>query len=450
MATETTCPEGSTPDLEEVINRYENLIAENPHNPEYHKELGNAFHRTGQYDLALEEYRTALHIDNKYYPAQYNMGNTYFVTDSFHQAIIAWQKAFIMNRQLEHSIYNIAFTYYKLGTLEEDQERRRKLLDDAVLEFKTAIAMRPENTDTHLHLGLTWFELDRYEDAIHEYKEVIRIDPNDLYAHYNLGNVYYELGQEDTDYFEMALSEYQLSIQTNPEDLKSKNNIADCLLRLGKAQEALSEIDRVIEENTDYIPARCTRGEILASMNKHEDAIQEFDKVIQLNPEENALLHRYASQKLIEQYQFLILRHPLKYHIHYDLGRAYRDLGVAYQDRTYFLKARDEFRKAIDKDGTKLPYHLELGETFLRLNNTDSALLEMERCLAIDPSSIAARTLLSEIFLLSGERERACQELAQIRRLLTSSQNRAAGPSDVSEGGHGHPQHGPSKRKTAD
>jgi len=31
----------------------------------------------------------------------------------------------------------------KLGTLEPDPERRRRLLDDAVLEFTNAIQMRP-------------------------------------------------------------------------------------------------------------------------------------------------------------------------------------------------------------------------------------------------------------------------------------------------------------------
>lgn len=412
-------------DWEAVIDKYENLIAENPHNPEYHKELGNAFHRSGQYDLALEEYRTALHIDNNYFPAQYNMGNTYFVIEEYHQAIIAWQKAYIMNAQLEHAIYNIAFTYYKLGTMEDDSEKRRKLLDDAVLEFKKAIRMRPDNTDTHLHLGLTWFELDKFEDAVKEYEEVLRLDPDDIYAHYNLGNVFYELGAETPKLLDRALAEYKKSIQKNPDDLKSHNNIADCLLRMGRAEEARTVIEGVLADNPDYIPAHCTQGEILAALNLRWDAIRNYKRIIELDPAEHTLLHRYASKKLIDEYEYLILRHPTNYRIHFELGHAYKDLGIAYGDRTYFTKARDQFKKAIEKDGSKIEYHLELGETFLHLGNADAALFEMERCLQIDPESIGAHCALGEIYLQAGDRDLAGKQFTAIKRILAARQRAA-------------------------
>jgi tetratricopeptide (TPR) repeat protein len=351
--------------------------------------------------------------------------NTYFVTEEYHQAIIAWQKAYIMNAELEHAIYNIAFTYYKLGTMEDEPEKRRKLLDDAVLEFRKAIEMRPDNTDTHLHLGLTWFELDRYPDAVKEYQEVLRLDPKDAYAHYNLGNVYYELGGEDTRFLQMALDEYQASIRRNPEDLKSHNNIADCLLRMGRANDALTVIEGVLNDNPDYVPAHCTRGEILAALEKRWDAIREFQKILELDPSEHDLLHRYAARKLIEQYEYQLSKQTTNYRIHYELGRAYKDLGVAYADREYFLRARDQFKKAIEKDGSKLEYHIELGETFLNLNNADAALFEMERCLQIDPESIAAHCALGEIYIQAGDRELANKQFVGIRRILAVKQRLA-------------------------
>src|SRR5579859_6386328 len=81
----TCMDDKSAINLEEVIEKYQNLIAEHPHTPEYHKELGNAFHRSGAFDLALEEFRTCLHIDPNYFPAQYNMGNCYFAMNKYHQ-----------------------------------------------------------------------------------------------------------------------------------------------------------------------------------------------------------------------------------------------------------------------------------------------------------------------------------------------------------------------------
>src|SRR5207249_1759391 len=137
-------------------------------------------------------------------------------------------------------------------------------------------------------------------------------------------------------FLDIALNEYKRSMQKNPDDLRSHNNIADCLLRMGRAEEALTVIDGVLASHPDYVPAHCTRGEILAALNLRWDAIREFYLIIELDPSEHDLLHRYASKKLIDEYEFLLLRHPTNYRIHYELGHAYKDLGIAYGDRAYF------------------------------------------------------------------------------------------------------------------
>jgi len=414
--------------LEQNIERLETLIAEEPHNPEHHKELGNAFHLSGAFDLALEEYRTALHIDPSYYRAQYNMGNTYFSQEKFEQAIIAWQKALIMNPELEHAIYNIAFTYFRMGTINPNPEQSRRFFDDAVLEFQKAIDMRPENLDSHLHLGLTWYELERYEEALEEYLFVLARNDKDSYAHYNLGNVYYELGSRDAAYYDKALNEYKTAIRLNPQDSKSHNNIADCYLRMGQPEKAKREIRKVLKEFPNYLPAHCTMGEIFAAEARHEDAIGEFKKILELDPEENHVLHKYASRMLIEEYNRCIEKTPKAGPLHYELGLAYKDLGIAYGDRAYLHKAQDEFRtalKLIEAKGRKdqpgksmvLALHIELGETYLLLQNLELALMEIESALVHDPESVPAHCILGEIYVHAGDKELACGQFSFIKKL---------------------------------
>ena len=413
--------------LEQTIETLEALIAEEPHNPDHHKELGNAFHVSGAYDLALEEYRTALHIDPNFYKAQYNMGNTYFAQERFDQSIISWQKALIMHPELEHAIYNIAFTYFRMGTLSDNPEQSRRYFDDAVLEFQKAIALRPENLDSHLHLGLTWYELERYEEAMEEYLFVLERNKKDSYAHYNLGNVYYELGAREASYYEKALKEYKTAIKLNPQDSKSHNNIGDCHLRMGNLSSAKRETRKVLKVFPNYLPAHCTMGEIFAAEGNHGDAIKEFKRILELDPVENHVLHKYASRMLIEEYNRLIEKTPNAGPLHYELALAYKDLGIAYGDRAYLHKAQDEFRTAlrlIESKGRKnkkgkeqvLALHIELGETYLLLNNLELALMEVESALVHDPDSIAAHCILGEIYVHAGDKELACSQFSYIKK----------------------------------
>lgn len=405
--------------LEAIIDKYENLIAEDPHNPEHHKELGNAFHRSGAYELALAEYRTALHIDPAYYPAQYNMGNTYFALERNEQAIISWQKALLLKPDLEHAIYNIAFLYYRMGLVEENREFRRRYLDDARIEFEKAIEMNPENPDSHLHLGLTFYELEAYERAVDCYENVLRIDGDDAYAHYNLGNAYYEQGLQEgegSEFFKRAMKEYRAALKLNPSDGKSHNNIADCYLHLGELDRAQKEIKAVLKRFPDAPGALCTLGEIRARQGRHAEAIAEFQKIIALDPEEHDLLHRFASRKLVKEYAALIEVEPDAHHHDFELGRAHKDLGIAYEDRSHLLKARDAFRSALQKDNGWLDAHIELAESYMLLDNLDFAILEIETALYLDPESIAAHCILGQIYIQAGERDLARGEFSFIKK----------------------------------
>ena len=46
----------------------------------------------------------------------------------------------------------------------------------------------PENVAAWYNLGITYYELKRYNDAIEAYRHAIRIDPKDALAWYNLGD----------------------------------------------------------------------------------------------------------------------------------------------------------------------------------------------------------------------------------------------------------------------
>lgn len=401
------------PTLEDQIEDLERAITEDPTSAELHKELGNVFHRSQAFELALAEYRTAVKLDPDYYPALYNMGNNYFEMGEREQAVICWQQALIAKPDLEQAVYNIGYAYYHLAVDERDKDRKRRRLDDALATLRKALELNPDSTDTHLHMGLCWYELERYDEAVAAYERALKCDKKDPAVHYNLGNVYYEKGVRDESYFEKALKQYEKASKLDPDDLKSQNNIADCCLRLGKVKKARRIIKKVLEEHPDYLPAHCTLGEIYSREGNMEAAVGEFELVLALEAEESGILHKYAGQHLIEELTELSEQNPDDPEIRLRMGRAYKVLGQAYGDYGYMEKAIEEFQRA---GGSGVTVFLELAEVYLRLRKFDLSLGALDAALEYEPDSIHALSLKAEVFSRLGDRDRTIALLRAIRK----------------------------------
>ena len=78
---------------------------------------------------------------------------------------------------------NLSETHYNLGLFFEHLNR----YEEAAEEYREAVRISPDYFEAHYKLGVLFFLLDRYKESEKEYKEVIRIDPNLPAAHYSLG-----------------------------------------------------------------------------------------------------------------------------------------------------------------------------------------------------------------------------------------------------------------------
>ena len=75
--------------------------------------------------------------------------------------------------------YNLGITYYEL-----------KRYNEAVEAYRQAMRIDPGHAAVWTNLGAAYHVLDRYNEAIEAYRQAIRIDPKDALAWYNLGDAY--------------------------------------------------------------------------------------------------------------------------------------------------------------------------------------------------------------------------------------------------------------------
>lgn len=75
------------------------------------------------------------------------------------------------------------------------------------LEFLHAISTSlPDDAETHVKLALNYRDMKMYDDAISEYKAALAIKPSDLNIHYRLGMIYMAKGEYD-----LAIKEFELA-----------------------------------------------------------------------------------------------------------------------------------------------------------------------------------------------------------------------------------------------
>lgn len=114
--------------------------------------------------------------------------------------------------------------------------------DDAVTEFRAAIAEDSTRLPPRLNLSRVLIEQGKAKDAIDEIQGVLAIDSTSGSAYRLLGRAHDFLGQTDS-----AVADYQHAIVLNHQDGWSMNDLGLVRIERGEYDEALKTLARAVE-----------------------------------------------------------------------------------------------------------------------------------------------------------------------------------------------------------
>jgi tetratricopeptide (TPR) repeat protein len=235
--------------------------------------------------------------------------------------------------------------------------------DDALAQYKLAIAADPKYADALADCGAALTIKDDWKSASDMYKRAIAIHPNDELFHLNYARILDKLGEKDH-----SLQELNTAYQLNPKDMSVLQALSSKTLAAGQAGVAV----RYLEEAVDLYPARSELRERLSyALMKNSDtaeAAAQAKEAVRLDPKS---------------------------------ASARTTLGTVLMVQGYVVPAVDAYKEAAKLTPNDPNVHWLLSRSMEKSGDRDGAIAELDRFLQVcspsDPHGLKAREHLEEL-----------------------------------------------------
>ena len=177
--------------------------------------------------------------------------------------------------------------------------------DEAIREFKKALAFDPQNATAHTYLGKIYQSKGNLRDAIREFKSVAEADRTSVTARNNLGSAYmqdkqyaaaekeykaaarmdplnpladYSLGllYTQTGRFNEAEAQYKKVARISPKDGNVPYSLGVLYNKTGRPEEAVTQLKKALTLKKDYAAANYELGAAYVSLGNSEKAREQL------------------------------------------------------------------------------------------------------------------------------------------------------------------------------
>ena len=228
--------------------------------------------------------------------------------------------------------------------------------------------------------------------------------------------------------FDMAVVEYRTCIKINKKPslmtmTTIREGLVDCLLRVGKADEALSELLELSRQDPRNYRYLFEIAKLFYTKGNLEQAVTYLDKTIKYNPSHGPSLGYlgvilYHANKIREAVVYLTQA------VKYDKRnfRAYYYLGRLYMDGKDFPRAITYFEAAQRSPEYRVRAHLQMGNCYREMDEFENAVDEYKKGIAsATPKDqnvlLATRYALAYLFESRGKLAEAIEQWESIHRI---------------------------------
>jgi tetratricopeptide (TPR) repeat protein len=296
-------------DNAEAIEKYRAMLKLAPHLAPAYNNLGMLYFNEHDYEHAAQVLKHGLELNPDMPTATALLGMSYHEIGDHAQAEPLLEAAVRANPNDDHLQMALVHNLIDLGNYEAATpylrsylERNPKDQQAWYLLGKTYLQLSedalgkinqidPNSVTAHIVAGEIDESMHNYDGALVEYKKAADLAPQQPGTHEHMGNTFWVTGK-----WESAESEFNAELKNNPNNCTARWKLANATLEAnGSAEDALSGLNQAVERCPKLMQARVDRARALIKLGRQKEALPDLQMAEQESPKEPSI-HFLLSQ----------------------------------------------------------------------------------------------------------------------------------------------------------
>ena len=304
-------------------------------------EKGISYHQIGNLKEAETIYRNVVATNSAQPDALHLLGLIELQNDNPELAVSLIQKAISISKHKATYHFNLGVSLFQLARYEDAKE-----------SYLSAIKLNPIDQKSLFNLGVTLQELNNHEEAIEYFNKVIGLNSSHSEAHYSRGLSLHRLKK-----WHDAIASYDAAIKIDMGHSKAYNNRGMALKELKKLNEALLSLNKSIELSGSNPEAHNSKGLVLFELRNFDEAVKEYDIAISID-------HFFTE--------------------------AHNNRGNAFKSQRKYDLALADYDKAIQLDANFSDAHFNKGDALHQVKKFDEAIVSLDNAIKINSNDAEA------------------------------------------------------------
>jgi tetratricopeptide (TPR) repeat protein len=245
---------------------WKDAVAKAPLMPRNHLYLGNvhkdlalaasiAAEETRHWDAALDSYQRVIALgrdEELALRALNNQGSVYFSLGDMEAAERVYRESLRINPLYADALINMG-NVLVMRSRPVDSEEKRARVREAMVFFKKALEVSPNDKNAYGSLGVAYHDLADFDMAIKTYKRALALDPWSPKNWKNLGGVHFQLGKtaivesgSELQVVRRARKDLQKALAYYKKSLEYSPHYADAALGRDQVGELLRQVDEFL------------------------------------------------------------------------------------------------------------------------------------------------------------------------------------------------------------
>ena len=374
-------------------------------------------------NIKLEKYDDALILAENYYTNKaddvksYNLlADIYFRKEMWSEALFYYFRTLLNDKdnlrlrfkisncmqymgEYEKAIYNLNYilkidpyfydAYLELGKmylLQENFKKSQQILTDFLL-------FKPNSKEGYYYLGVSYFNLNKYNFAMDAFNKTVSIDNSYANAHYYLGLI-----NESILKYDKAEYHYEKAKNGGTSFYEMNFNYGKLLYGIEKYKKAIDPLEDYIDyyeyDNNDFMSdnykeALNVLGDIFFNEQRYSESVSTYKKLINKYPEDLFFNERLAkSFSLLKNYEKAIKAYENILNLYSDNIDSMLQLGNIFFEKGDYYNAIDYYNQVINCDNKNKDAIYKVALCYAYTDKFFQALIAFKRAHIIEPENL--------------------------------------------------------------